>query len=711
LRSSSHRSGLGAALLLALTPTLPADIFVSPEIESSEVFNTQWIRDTDLFIRRASPKIGDVNGDGDLEVVIGTLGGMLHVLDPETGADLPGWPLDLGAPIDRSAAIGDVDGDHENEIVVVTGVNDNGQNMAGSWSNESNGIIFVFEGDGTEILRMPSRDWLHNADAGIVGSDGFSEMFLGNPALGDLDGDGAMEIVAGAADHFIYGINATGGAFETSADGLVLQFNASAEHPATNSIYSLDEDNDGRWDEDPPGDTTPWPFGDGVPGFPGEDDDGDGQTDEPYAHPNDDDEDSDEGTFTVLSQVDEDSWQWPMLTPDTVWGSAAIADLNGDGALDVAIAGDHMGPTTGALIHAVDFTSQLLTGWGGSLEDRVLPALIWTPISIGDVDEDGSPELFAGTNQWYTPEPGVDAWGGGFIYGFNHDGTEIRDGDGEPDTRGVFAVTRDRPPNPAPGRAPFVFGAPALGDIDGDGETEIVACDNYFLTDNDPHGGLHAWEADGSPVAGFPIESPDARIDWGGVHGGPVLADIDGDGDIEILFATVASHFVAYHHDGTLMRGTPFFAIDREDGAGPQWMGNFLNTPAVGDIDNDGMVEIVIASTNHFSTDQNPNPGIGRIICIEAGEYDPFGMEWPQEAADAQSAGVQPDPRGTHHPGDVNGDDRVDAADLVRLLLALSGEHPLALGTHMRRNALITPDLVIDESDLDALLQILLNDI
>jgi hypothetical protein len=59
----------------------------------------------------------------------------------------------------------------------------------------------------------------------------------------------------------------------------------------------------------------------------------------------------------------------------------------------------------------------------------------------------------------------------------------------------------------------------------------------------------------------------------------------------------------------------------------------------------------------------------------------------------------------------VNGDDRVDAADLVRLLLALSGEHPLALGTHMRRNALITPDLVIDESDLDALLQILLNDI
>ncbi|KIG19121.1 hypothetical protein DB30_04586 [Enhygromyxa salina] len=142
--------------------------------------------------------------------------------------------------------------------------------------------------------------------------------------------------------------------------------------------------------------------------------------------------------------------------------------------------------------------------------------------------------------------------------------------------------------------------APALGDIDGDGEMELVTSSNGALValdsdgtllwtggqwngsyiggvgladlDNDgdveiygdnavyDHTGTKLWESN-SPIAQYPVTT---------------AADLDDDGDLEIILGNSA-----YHHDGALMWYAP--------SASPGF-------PQVADFDDDGEPEILITS-------------------------------------------------------------------------------------------------------------------
>lgn len=92
------------------------------------------------------------------------------------------------------------------------------------------------------------------------------------------------------------------------------------------------------------------------------------------------------------------------------------------------------------------------------------------------------------------------------------------------------------------------FTAPVLGDIDGDGFGEIV-----IISDDK----IYAYHHNGRLVENFPV-----NLTWGsepsGFHYGvPVLGDIDGDHDIEIIFGSLHSQVVAYHHTGELLEDFP----------------------------------------------------------------------------------------------------------------------------------------------------------
>jgi hypothetical protein len=236
---------------------------------------------------------------------------------------------------------------------------------------------------------------------------------------------------------------------------------------------------------------------------------------------------------------------------------------------------------------------------------------------------------------------------------------------------------------------PAVLGAPVIGDLDGDGDLEIVAA----LYDGNLSGAIHAWHHDGTVVAGFPFTGLIQRSHPGGTaeanmgtnFGSPVLADLDGDGDIEIAVAGAGSFFYALHHDGTVMEGTPFWAIDFNVDGTPQddddikWFGQFLNTPAVGDIDQDGYIEIVFAGRDHVSP-LVEGQGIGRILCIEGGRLTTGALEWPMVGANERNSGVY---RDLFYPaGDANGDELTDVADVVTLTLALNGAISLSPTAH-----------------------------
>jgi hypothetical protein len=103
-----------------------------------------------------------------------------------------------------------------------------------------------------------------------------------------------------------------------------------------------------------------------------------------------------------------------------------------------------------------------------------------------------------------------------------------------------------------------ILSSPAVGDIDGDGGLEIVLGTGQTAgSDFGGYGVLYALDGDGSLLPGWPITifagfAGALPVIGEGVVVGPALADVDGDGDLEIGANSIADQGALYHHDGTV---------------------------------------------------------------------------------------------------------------------------------------------------------------
>ena len=120
-------------------------------------------------------------------------------------------------------------------------------------------------------------------------------------------------------------------------------------------------------------------------------------------------------------------------------------------------------------------------------------------------------------------------------------------------------------------------GAPSFGDIDGDGQGEIVAVSHGTTSG----GYVYAFKKNGDPVTGFPVNN-------GYSSRTPVLADLDNNGTMEIIVNERVTRVVTvYKGDGTVYPGWP------------QTMDHVpASSAAVGDITGDGVPEIIAESYN-----------------------------------------------------------------------------------------------------------------
>jgi len=169
---------------------------------------------------------------------------------------------------------------------------------------------------------------------------------------------------------------------------------------------------------------------------------------------------------------------------------------------------------------------------------------------VGDIDADGELEI-------------VVVAGSG-VYLWHSDGTPVS---GWPLARPEICINTP----------------PILSDIDQDGDLEILFCDGLVGADFR----FAAYHHDAVPVSGWPVLIPPTDEGFNSSFQA-TTGDIDGDGDIEIV-AKGADRLLAWHANGTPVDGFPYVVEDSHH------TGTTNPFPVIADVDGDGSVEIVAA--------------------------------------------------------------------------------------------------------------------
>jgi hypothetical protein len=138
-----------------------------------------WIFDPGTaFMIYASPAIGDVDNDGDLEVVIGSGDKYVYVLDGATGS--LEWSYETGGGVYASAALANLDDDAYLEIVI----------------GSTDGKVYCLDGSTGNV----ETGWPYATGGEVYSS----------AAIGDIDADGSLEIVVGSYDSNVYALDDSG---------------------------------------------------------------------------------------------------------------------------------------------------------------------------------------------------------------------------------------------------------------------------------------------------------------------------------------------------------------------------------------------------------------------------------------------------------------------------------------------------------------------
>ncbi len=246
-------------------------------------------------------------------------------------------------------------------------------------------------------------------------------------------------------------------------------------------------------------------------------------------------------------------WSSASLQDFPRWGfmaSPSIGDLDGDGRLEVV----DVSFTSGTL-YVWDSLGHIRPGWPRTLVNGTAAAIA-SPL-LADVTGDGRLEIM------------VQA--GGALYAFEPDGSEVADGDHDPSTTGVLYQHG----------LSGSYGTPAAADLDGDGKVEIVLPVRGLSGQHQSAGRVVVLHGDGAVLPGWPV------IFSGAISSSPALADLDGNGKIDIIVSTGSDSLEVLDVSGHRLPGWPRYVLMDQD---------IMSSPGVADVDNDGSLDVAVVS-------------------------------------------------------------------------------------------------------------------
>src|SRR3989338_6964182 len=126
----------------------------------------------------------------------------------------------------------------------------------------------------------------------------------------------------------------------------------------------------------------------------------------------------------------------------------------------------------------------------------------------------------------------------------------------------------------------YLEASPTITDFNGDRNMEIIALGQWTW--------VYVYNYDGSTYPCWPIAGG-----FPGFWTSPAVGDINNDATPEIVVGTrstnIGSNLIVYDEDGSIHNGWPITLTT-----------SGVNTPSLGDIDNDGLLEIVVGSGNNL---------------------------------------------------------------------------------------------------------------
>ncbi|MCF7857745.1 MAG: FG-GAP-like repeat-containing protein [Candidatus Cloacimonetes bacterium] len=340
---------------------------------------------------------------------------------------------------------------------------------------------------------------------------------------------------------------------------------------------------------------------------------------------------------------------WPVQLGFYIWSSPACGDIDGDGDIEIVCTSRNNSTANTGALYAFELdgtpcagfpvtqagggtnnvclydlngngSMEILVnvrnhpqGWvyvfngDGTLFDGFPQELDYIPgagISAGDVTGDGIPEIVAlsyNSLHVYDLEgnlmDGFPLSNAGYTYSYSQPILYDLDADGVREiiwggcssaAGAVFAVNNDASsvegwPQPTD---QWIFGTVSLGDIDQDGNLDVVVGDQ--VSSGTPMDYIYAWDATGNAIDGFPAGPTNA------IYAQIGIADLDGDDQVELMIDdnNFGAGYNCYNHDGTQCADWPLEC-------GTVWSSTTMQiTPVFGDVDNDNEIEIIGAATD-----------------------------------------------------------------------------------------------------------------